>query len=185
MEDQLIIQLFQERSEEAIKALDEKYGSLCKVIANRIVHNEQDALECVNDTLYVVWNQIPPENPRSLISYVCRIAKNQALKKWEYLNAEKRNSTYDVALCELEATLCSTKFVEDELLVQELQKEINVFLARQKKLDRIFFVKRYWFSESISEIASTYGKSNNYVTVHLHRTREKLKHYMLKKGLIS
>ena len=184
MEDPLIIELFQKRSEEAIKALDEKYGALCKNVANRIVNNEQDAMECVNDTLYAVWNQIPPDSPVSLISYVCRIARNQALKRQEYFHAEKRNSTYDIALNELENTLCSSKFVEEELLQQELQKEINIFLGRQKKLDRIFFVKRYWFSESISEIASTYGKSNNYVTVHLHRTREKLKQYLIKRGLI-
>lgn len=184
MEDQRIIKLFHERSEEAIKALDEKYGTLCKLVANRIVDNEQDALECLNDTLYAVWNRIPPEHPASLISYVCRIAKNQALKKREYLYAEKRNSTYDVALDELEATLCSLESVEHELLAQELQTAINTFLEKQKKCDRIFFVKRYWFAESISEIAATYGKSNNYVTVHLHRTREKLKRYLMKKGLI-
>lgn len=184
MEDQLIIELFHERSEEGIKALEEKYGPLCKLVANRIVNNEEDARECVNDTLYAVWNRIPPENPASLISYVCRIAKNQALKKRDYLNAGKRNTGYDVALDELEATLCNSESVEHELLAQELRQAINSFLEKQKKMDRIFFVKRYWFADSISEIAATYGKSNNYVTVHLHRTREKLKQYLSKKGLI-
>ena len=78
---------------------------LCKTIANRIVSNEQDALECVNDALLAVWNRKPPENPNPLVSYVCKIVKNIALKKYEYLHAEKRNSAYGVALSELETTL--------------------------------------------------------------------------------
>lgn len=185
MEDQLIIKLFNERSEEAVKALEQQYGALCKTIANRIVNNEQDALECVNDALFAVWNRIPPENPEPLVSYVCKIVKNIALKKYQHLHADKRNSVYDVALSELEATLSGREKVEDELLVSELQKAINEFLRRQKKLDRIFFVRRYWYTESISEIAVTYGKSENYVRVHLHRIRERLKQYLRKEGLIE
>ena len=79
------------------------------------------------------------------------------------MHAEKRNSAYEVALSELETTLSGKGMVEEKLLVQELQKAINEFLSRQKKLDRVFFVRRYWFMESISEIATTYGKSDNYV----------------------
>ena len=185
MEDQLIIKLFQKRSEEAIQALEEKYGSLCTMVAKRIVKDDQDARECLNDTLFVVWNRIPPENPNPLISYVCRVAKNIALKKYEYLHAEKRNAEYEIALGELESSLSGNELVENELLAQELRVAINEFLKRQKTSDRVFFVRRYWFSESISEIAATYGKSNNYVTVHLHRTREKLKQYLVKEGLIE
>lgn len=185
MEDQLIIELFNVRSEEAIEALEDKYGTLCQTVANRIVNNEQDALECVNDALLAVWSRIPPENPNPLVSYVCKIVKNIALKKYEYLHAEKRNAAYEIALSELETTLSGKEMVEDNLLVRELQKAINEFLGRQKKLDRMFFVRRYWFAEPISEIAATYGKSDNYVSVHLHRIREKLKQYLRREGLIE
>lgn len=185
MKDQLIIELFNVRSEEAIKALEDKYGALCKAVANRIVNNEQDALECVNDAMFAVWNRIPPENPNPLVSYVCKIVKNIALKRCEYLHAEKRNSAYEIALSELEITLSGKEMVEDKLLARELQKAINEFLGGQKKLDRLFFIRRYWFAESISEIATTYGKSDNYVRVHLYRTREKLKQYLNREGLIE
>ncbi|MCI8307725.1 MAG: sigma-70 family RNA polymerase sigma factor [Lachnospiraceae bacterium] len=184
MEDRIIIKLFFERSEEAVKALEEKYGALCKYVANKIVNNEQDALECVNDTMLAVWNRIPPENPEPLVAYVCRIAKNNALKKYEYSNAAKRKSSYDIALEELEQTLCSDNTVEDEVLIHELTETINTFLGEQKELDRIFFVKRYWFSESVSDIALQSGKSTNYVTVHLHRMRTKLKKYLRMRGLM-
>ena len=185
MNDYCIIKLLNERSEEAIKVLEEQYGALCKTIANRIVSNEQDALECVNDTLFAVWNRIPPENPNPLISYICKIVKNIALKKYEYLHAEKRNSAYEIALSELETTLSGKEMVEENLFVRELQKAINEFLGRQRQIDRMFFVRRYWFMESIPEIAVTYGKSDNYVRVHLHRTREKLKQYLNREGLIE
>ncbi len=185
MEDQKIIKLFNERSEKAIKVVEEKYGLLCKKVAERVVNNEQDALECVNDMLFAVWNKIPPENPDPLVAYVCRVTKNIALKRYEYLSADKRNSSYEIAIDELENFLKGNEQIEDEILTKELQEEINIFLEKQKKLDRIFFVRRYWFAESIYEIAASYGKSNNYVTVHLHRMRENLKRYLMKEGLIQ
>lgn len=185
MEDQLIIQLFFERSQEAITAVEGKYGVLCKTIASRILKNEQDAEECVNDTLLAAWNNIPPENPDPLISYICKITRNLALKRYTQNTAQKRNHFYDVTLDELGDTLAGTCSVEKEYMAEELKKAMNHFLSKQKKMDCIFFVKRYWFMESISEIAECYGKSNNYVTVHLHRTREKLKKYLTKEGLIQ
>ena len=101
------------------------------------------------------------------------------------MHAEKRNSAYEIALSELETTFSGKEMVEDKLLARELQKAINEFLGGQKKLDRLFFIRRYWFAESISEIATTYGKSDNYVRVHLYRTREKLKQYLNREGLIE
>lgn len=185
MEDQLIIKLLEERSEEAIKALEKKYGLLCKKVAMNVVNDEQDAKECINDTWLAVWDKIPPEKPDSLIAYVCKVAKNLALKKWEYNSASKRCTLHTVAIDELENTLQGKDMVEDHIVANELKVAMNTFLDRQKGIDRVIFVRRYWLGDSISEIASRYGKSNNYVTVHLHRVRAKLKQYLEKEGLIK
>lgn len=184
MEDQLIIKKFFERSEEAVRDLSEKYGVLCKGIAYRILGNEQDAEECLNDALFAAWNNIPPESPDPLSAYVCRITRNISLKKYHAITAKKRNNHYDLALDELEDCLAGDSSVEDEVLAKELQQGINDFLSELKKTDRIIFVKRYWFLESISEIAESIGRKNNYVTVHLHRSRKKLENYLKQKGLI-
>lgn len=184
MKDQLIVKKFYERSEEAIKELSDKYGALCKGIANRILGNEQDAEECVNDALLAVWNTVPPEDPNPLSAYLCRITRNVSLKRYHANTARKRNTHYDLALDELAECLAGESSVEDEILAGELKQAINDFLTELKKPDRIIFVRRYWFLESVLEIADSIGRSGNYVTVHLHRSRKKLENYLKMKGLI-
>lgn len=184
MEDLQIIKKFYERSEDAIRELSDKYGRLCSGIANRILNNEQDAEECVNDALFAVWNKVPPENPKPLSAYVCKIVRNISLKKYHANTAKKRNTYYDLALAELGENLPGDCSVEGEIMAKELGQAINDFLSELKKTDRIIFVKRYWFFESASEIADSIGKSGNYVTVHLHRSRKKLEIYLKEKGLI-
>lgn len=185
MEDQLIIQKFCERQEQAIQDLSDKYGMLCQSIADRILSNRQDAEECVNDTLLVAWNTIPPEHPNPLSAYVCRITRNLSLKKYHANTAQKRNHYYDLVIDELEESLVGKESVEDEILTKELENVINGFLSRCRQCDRIIFIKRYWFFEPIPEIAETLGKSKNYVTVHLHRTRKRLESYLKEKGLME
>lgn len=182
MEDQLIIKLFFERSEDAIRELNLKYGKICKRLANKFLHNEQDAEECINDAYLAVWNTIPPQNPNPFSAYVFRIVKNTALKNIVQTLLQKRNNYYDVILEEVDEFLAVNEIVESEILAKEIGNRINVFLGRIKDRDRIMFVQRYWFCYSVEEIAKTLGVSKNYVTVHLHRTREKLRDDLKSEG---
>lgn len=182
MDDQLIIQLFNKRSERAIAAINEKYGKMCKAISYRILKNEQDAEECVNDVYLVAWNTIPPETPNPLSSYIGRVARNLSLKRYRHNTAQKRNNFYDASLEEIEECICSTLTSEKGIEEHELTNEINSFLAGVKKIDRVIFMKRYWFCYEIAEIAEEMDLSTNYVNVHLHRTKEKLKKYLIKEN---
>lgn len=145
MDDQLIIKKFWERSEDAIRELLNKYGNLCHGLANRILQNEQDAEECVNDALLAAWNTIPPENPNPLSAYLCGIIRNLSLKKYRANTAKKRNHYYDLVLDELVNSLPGDALVEDEILAKELGQAINDFLSGIGELDRALFVRRYWF----------------------------------------
>lgn len=185
MEDQLIIQEFYERSERAIRDLSEKYGNLCQAIANRILGNEQDAEECVNDALFAAWNTIPPKHPDPLSAYICQITRNISLNKYHANTAQKRNHYYDLVLDELEESVAGNASVEDEILAKELEHVINNFLSELKPSDRIIFIKRYWFLEPITEVAHSLGKSENYVSVHMHRIRKRLKNYLKTRGVIE
>lgn len=185
MEDYLIIQRFCERQERAIQDLSDKYGALCHMVANRILKNKQDAEECVNDAMLAAWNTIPPEHPNPLSAYVCRITRNISLKKYYASKAQKRNHSYDLILDELEESLSGNESVEDEILARELKQAINEFLSGCRQCDRIIFVKRYWFLETVSEIADEIGRNNNYVNVHLHRIRKRLQGYLKTRGLIE
>lgn len=185
MEDQLIIELFMERSEEAIKELSDRYGRLLKDISYQIVRNEQDAQECVNDTYLAVWNQIPPNKPDPLSTYVCKITRNLSVKRLRSNMAKKRNNHYDLVLEELEECLVGNMQIEDEMIVKEMTEYINRFLGKCKETDRIIFINRYWFCKEIPEIAKDMRLSTNYVNVHLHRTRQRLMKYLKKEGMIS
>lgn len=178
MEDQLIIRLFFERSEKAIVELSKKYGKLCRSISYNILKNAEDAEECVNDAYLAAWNVIPPEKPNPLQTYLCKIVRNLSIKRYRSYTAQKRNHYYDVVLEEIADCVESRQKVEDEILAKEAGKRINEFLGTLKVKDRVIFVQRYWYCASIPEIAKNMGMSTNTVTVHLHRTRERLKKYL-------
>ena len=182
MEDYRIIELFFGRQEQAIMELSEKYGNLCHKIAMNILNNRQDAEECVNDTYLASWNTIPPQRPEPLRMYVCRIVRNLSIKKYHSNTALKRNSFYDVALDELEAFIPSAATLEDAFDAKELAERINRFLGTLDEKDRIMFVRRYWFSDSVSEIAAKFQMSSHNATVRLSRIRKKLEKFLLKEG---
>ena len=180
MDDKQIISLFFERSEQAITELSQKYGDLCMKIARRILNDHQDAEECVNDAYLGAWNSIPPQSPDPLRAYICRIVRNRSLKKLRTNSAIKRGSQFEVSLSELEDCIPDYS-MDEQLSISELSAQINAFLAALPKDDRLMFVKRYWFSESISELADAFGITENNVSVRLSRIRGKLHQYLNRK----
>ena len=184
MNDSMIVGLFNERSQQAIVQLSEKYGKLSLKIAENILKNKEDAKECVNDAYLAVWNNIPPENPAPLSSYLFRIVRNLALKKYHQNTAIKRNSFYDTAFDELENIFFSENTPENELDIKELSWAVNVFLQGQSRDNRIMFVRRYFYGDSVSNIALLMGVSPHFVSVRLSRIRTNLKKYLTKEGFI-
>ena len=183
LDDREIIALFYERSEQAIVELSKKYGAVCTKVANHILNNRQDAEECVNDAYLGAWNTIPPQNPNPLLSYICRIVRNLAIKKYHANSALKRNSHYDIALDELEECIQTNETVENELAVKELAEAINQFLSTLSKENRMMFVRRYWFSDSVADIAEMFEISSRNVSLRLLRVRKGLKKYLEKEGI--
>lgn len=184
MEDSRIIELFYARSEQAIKELSKKYGALCTHVARNILNSRQDAEECVNDAYLGAWNTIPPENPNPLRTYICRIVRNLSIMRYHSNTAKKRNSYYDAALDELEDCITSASSVEDEISVRELSRLLDAFLDNLDVENRVIFVRRYWYSDSVSEIAERLGVSSNNISVRLSRIRSKLKKFLEKEGYI-
>lgn len=64
--DEKIIELFFERSEQGIREPDMKYGKICHNLSYNIVNSRRDAEECVNDAYLGAWNAIPPVHPNPL-----------------------------------------------------------------------------------------------------------------------
>lgn len=184
MEDSEIIALYHARSESAIAKTAEKYGRYCHAIAFRILQNDEDAEECVNDTYLRAWNTIPSKSPRHLKTFLGKITRNLSLNTYEKRTADKRGGDQiPVALDELAECLpADTRDNDptDDLLIKEV---LDRFVRGLSPTARQIFVRRYWHFESVAEIAAILGMSENYVSVTLMRTRKKLKTVLQKEGI--
>lgn len=184
MEDHKIIQLFCTRDETALEETAKKYNRYCTQIAYNILANLEDSKECVNDALLGAWHKIPPHIPEKLSSFLGRITRNIALDKYDYNTAEKRNKKFETLLDELNECLSSANNVERQYEEGEIAKSISTFLHSSNKEHRNMFLRRYWYSDSISDIASRFEVSESKVKSILFRTRNKLKIYLMKEGFV-
>ena len=182
MTDTEIIELFFERSDRAIAELEEAHGSAVRRVAMNILANPLDGEECINDTWFGVWNTIPPLRPSPLRTFVCRIARNLAIKKYHSNSACKRNSYYDLALDELSECVAAPNDLPHEVHTAQVAVCVEKFLGTLSDDDRRMFVRRYWHMESIAQIAARFGCSEGRVKSTLHRTRGKLHRYLEKEG---
>ncbi|MCH5325300.1 MAG: sigma-70 family RNA polymerase sigma factor [Eubacterium sp.] len=184
MEDAKIIELLFERSETALTCLSDKYGTVIRKTAENILKSTEDAEETINDSLLAVWNTIPPQRPRSLVAYVCRIVRNTALAKHRQNTAKRRNSFFDASLSELEGCIPSALSTEEQCDARQLSNAVEVFLSTLDKDSRAMFVLRYWYNEPVKNIAAMLGISSHTATVRLSRIRGKLKSYLTEKGIM-
>ena len=185
MNDRDIVLLYEARSEQAIRETTERYGRYVKEIAKRILENDEDAEECVNDTLLSAWNAIPPHHPENLKGFLGKLARNNAIRKYMRSNAKKRREDrYAVALDELEDVIpngAGVSSLEERIVVRDA---LNRFLRGLPKRTRIIFMRRYFYMCSVSEIAEDLEMREGTVRTTLCRTREKLKEFLKKEGLM-
>lgn len=184
MEHRYITELLFARSEEAIAAMSAHFGKRLYSIARNILSIPQDAEETVSDTYLAVWNAVPPKRPDPLSAFVCRVGRNLALKRLRHDTAQKRNSSYDLCLDELENCIPS-RALEEEADARALGRAIDHFLGTLPKETRVIFLRRYWFGDSVRDIAAELGLRENTVTVRLSRTREKLRIHLQKEGYLD
>ncbi len=184
MEDQKILSLLWNRAESAIAALQQAYGRLIYRIALNILEVPQDAQECENDTYLALWQTIPPQRPEPLCPYVCRTGRNIALKRLRLETAQKRCSRYDLSLEELSWVIPDDR-TEQEISARALGRAIDAFLSGQKPENRILFLRRYWYGDSVQDAAAHLGISANTASVRLLRLRTELKEYLEKEAFFS
>lgn len=178
MEDKAIIELFNQRNQQAINETAEKYGNYCYSISYNILANTEDSEECVNDTYLKAWQTIPPEYPNIFSVFLAKITRNISLDKYRHKYAKKRGGTTAcIVFEELENCVADTKNSIDEV---ELTEVINSFLKTLSDDKRKIFVKRYWYFCSVKEIAEFYGTSESKVKMTLNRTRENFRKYLEK-----
>lgn len=183
MEDERIIELYFERNENAIKETALKYGRMLRALAYGILKNHQDSEECENDTYHITWNRIPPARPPYFAAFLGRIVRNVSFDKYDYNHADKRNAEFETSLSELESCISAGNTVEQHYDCRDTAKHISGFLRKQPAIKRIVFIRRYWYCDSISDIAAQHRFSESKVKSMLMRTRKELKKYLERQGV--
>lgn len=182
MDDAQIIELFLERNEDAISETDYAYGKQLRNLANNLLLNWEDAEECVNDTYLKVWKTVPPQYPRYFFAFISSICRHLAFHKLDWKTAAKRNGTL-ISLSQEMALCIPDKAWEQSISGRELGQILNVFLASLSIESRLIFLRRYWYMDTISQIAKRYGIGESKVKMQLSRTRKKLRQYLEKEGI--
>ena len=185
MEDRQIVRLFFERSDRAIDETERKYGTYCRSIARNILHNEEDADECVSDAWLGAWNSIPPQKPEALGAYVGKLTRRKAIDRLRALNTYKRGGrAVTLAIEELDRCIPDGCAVEEDILRQELGETIRRFLGRLGETERNVFLLRYWYVCPVAEIAERLDFSQAKVKSMLMRTRKKLRTFLEKEAVV-
>ena len=185
MDDQSIVALFWERSEQAIAETDRKYGDYCYSIAYHALANNEDAEESVSDTYMAAWNQLPPHRPSVLATFLGKITRRISINRWKAKSTAKRGGgQITLALEELDSCVDGTQDLEASSDARELSACLNRFLDSLPKAERDIFLRRYWFFDPIAAIAESYGFTQSKVTSMLHRMRGKLRKQLEKEGFV-
>ncbi len=183
MEDEQIVQLYFDRNEAAISETKTKYEKYLMKIAYNILFNSEDAEESVNDTYLSAWNAIPPHRPEVLSTFLGKITRGHAIDIYRKQHADKRiPSEYCSSLDELEDCVSDSSSVEDNLEIKRLGEVINVFLKDQSEEARNLFIGRYYYSDSLKDVAAYYGMTEARAKMILFRTRQKLKTFLEDEG---
>lgn len=183
LKDEEIIDLFFERSEQAITELSRKYGKVLMKIAMNALGSIPDAEECVNDAYLGLWNAIPPARPDPLLAFACRIVRNISINRYNSKLFSHKKNGYEECIDELENLLISKDSVEDEVNHRLVSEYIDDFLKKCNGIDQMIFVRRFWFFDTCENIAEEAGLSSNAVRKRLQRTKVKLKMFLKERGV--
>ncbi len=184
MEDAAIVDLYWQRSDDAVPVTICKYGGYCRAIATNILSNPEDAEECVNDTWLKAWNSMPDNRPTLLGAYLGKLTRWLSLSRLRERGRLKRGGgETSLALDELAEVVSDGSDIQRELEIRELNAAVRVFLKSLEETEREVFLSRYWFLLPVKEIAARFGFSPNKISTMLHRTRRKLQTYLKEEGL--
>ncbi len=180
MNDGEIIELLLKRDEAALNAITERYGGLCRSLMRNILRDERDAEECMSSVLMKLWSGIPPARPKNLRAYIAKAARNEALMRWR--SNKSRGIGELEPLNELSGTLPPA---EDAVMAKELRASVERYLLKLPQKKRRVFIQRYWFLESIADIAKANGDSESKTASMLFRIRNGLRDHLVKEGMID
>lgn len=183
MRDEEIVALYWDRDENAIRATEKQYGPYLYKIAYNVLTNREDSEESVNDTYWKAWESMPPHKPGVLATYLGKITRQLSIDRYRKRSSKKRwGSQYALSLSELDECVSGGNDTEQSVDMALLGKSINSFLDTLSPEARCTFVGRYYYMDSLREVAAYYDMSESKVKSLLHRTRIGLKTHLKQEG---
>ncbi len=183
MEDKDIIELYFSRNEAAIKETERKYGGLCYRIAYNILSIHEDSEECVNDTYLNLWKKIPPTRPESFKAFICRVTRNLSISRFRSMRSQKRYNGMETMLSELNDCVPSSYDVALQADSLQLSEYISDWLDELSAEESAIFVRRYWFGDTVKDLADKCGVSAEKMAQCMFRLRKRLKTYLEERGV--
>ena len=184
MEDGVIVELYWQRDQRAIGALEEKYGGLCRSLAWSILQSREDAEECVNDTWHRAWNTMPPQRPVSLRAYLARIVRNLSIDRYRLRRSQKRGGGFETLALELEDCVPPAPSAEAVWESREIAAVLGRWLDGLEPEDRWLFVRRYWYGDRVEQLAARRGCTAQQLTGRLYRLRQRLRRVLEQEGVV-
>lgn len=185
MDDQSIVELYLQRDENAIKESRNKYEAYCYRIAMNILSVAEDVEECINDTWISVWNRIPPVIPKSLKAFLGKLVRDISLSRYRAVHAQKRYNGMELILDELAECIPSGQDIQKSLEQKELSETVNGWLDSLPQEDRVLFVKRYYYGETVKQLSEMQSCTENQMAQKMMKLRNKLKAHLLSGGVLE
>ena len=185
VDDEQIVSLYWQRNETAIRETETKYDRYLTKIAYNILSDLEDSRESVNDTYLAAWNSMPPHRPGVLSTYLGKITRRISIDRFRYRTREKRRaSEYEISLTELGDCVSAGNTTEEAVNVKLLAEAIGIFLRLQPEENRNIFLCRYYFLDSVKDVAQKFGMTESKCKTVLFRTRQALREYLVKEGFL-
>lgn len=175
-----LVERLRQRDEQALRLLQEHYGGYCYCIINNLLQNPQETEEALSDVWLQVWNSIPPASPTNLKAYLAKAARNTALNYIKHNSAAARSAV--TLLLEELADCLPDQSAEDSLNAGALREALNRFLQTLSREERTLFVRRYWYGDTVPQLARAFHGTESRITSTLYRLRKRLKSHMEQEG---
>ena len=180
--DSQIVDMFWARDEEAISVTDGKYGRYLYKLAYNVIKDEDDSRSALDDTYLGAWNSIPPSRPERLLLYLSKLARRISIDLFRRRTAKKRISSELVSSLD-ELSECIASDADTEGGIGGLSDMLNAFLGSLDAKRRRMFVCRYYYSDSVEDIARALSVGPSYVYRELSAMRKGLAAYLAEEGV--
>ena len=185
MRDEEIVALYWQRNEDAIRETEQRYGRYLFKIAYQVLADPEDSEESVNDTYLKAWSAMPPHRPGVLSTFLGRLTRQLSIDMFRGRNRKKRQaSEYALSLSELEDCVSGKDATEQDVNLHLLSEAIGAYLRTLTPEARNTFVGRYYYMDSLKEVAAYFGMSESRAKSMLYRTRQGLKAYLEQEGFV-